>query len=92
MDPHNKHYTGMKPNLKGWCATIRWADKALHSDFLHSVKGEALYSQCADNFADLRQRFESVLARLITWEKGYDKGQWCASGDLTRRVPSGTSK
>ena len=115
LDPHTKHYTGMQPILKGWCATIRWADKALHSDFLHSVKGEALYSQCADNFADLRQRFESVLWRarqvldwpqnkqitlivdrgifgmevfekilaeplvhLITWEKGYDKGQWCA--------------
>jgi len=75
-----------------------------------------IYSQCADNFADLRQRFESVLSRarqvldwpqnkqitlimdrgifgmevfekilaeplvhLITWEKGYDKGQWCVN-------------
>jgi hypothetical protein len=123
LDPHTKHYTGMKPILKGWCATIRWADKALHSDYLHSVKGEAIYCQCADNFADLRQRLWNVLSRarqvldwpqdkvitciidrgvfgmevfekiladpfvhLITWEKGYIKGQWCAkeqSGEFT---------
>ena len=34
LDPHTKHYTGMKPILKGWCPVIRWADKALHSDFV----------------------------------------------------------
>ncbi len=114
LDPHTKHYTGMKPVLKGWCAAIRWADKALHSDFLHTVNGEAVYCQCADNFADLRQRvwgvvsrarhvlgwplekeltlivdrgifglevFEKIVAdpylHLITWEKGYVRGQWC---------------
>ena len=113
LDPHTKHYTGMRPILKGWCAAIRWADKALHSDFLHTVKGEAVYCQCADNFADLRQRLWGVVSRarqvlgwspetaltlvvdrgifarevftkiladpclhLITWEKGYAKGQW----------------
>ena len=123
LDPHTKHYTGMKPILKGWCAALRWADKALHSDFLHAASGEAVYCQCTDNFADLRQRFWEVVSRarqvlgwpqdkiitlivdrgifamevfekivadphlhLITWEKGYTKGHWCAkdqSGEFT---------
>jgi len=70
LDPHTKHYTGMMPILKGWCAAIRWADKALHSDFLHTVKGEALYCQCADNFDDLRQRFWGVVSgarQVLDW-------------------------
>jgi len=113
LDPHTKHYTGQQPLLKGWCPVIRWADKALHSDFVHTQRGEAIYCECTDNFADLRQRlwelvarlrqtlgwsservitlvvdrgvfglevFEKVLAdpslHLITWEKGYQPGQW----------------
>ena len=40
LDPHTKHYTGQQPILKGWCPVIRWADKALHSDFVHSVRQE----------------------------------------------------
>jgi hypothetical protein len=113
LDPHTKHYTGQQPILKGWCPVIRWADKALHSDFVHTQRGEAIYCECTDNFADLRQRvwdlvvhlrqtlewssekvitlvvdrgifglevFEKVLAtaglHLITWEKGYQPGQW----------------
>jgi hypothetical protein len=70
LDPHTKHYTGMMPILKGWCAAIRWADKALHSDFLHTVKGEAVYCQCADNFEDLRQRFWGMVSRarqVLDW-------------------------
>ena len=50
FDPHTKHYTGMAAVLKGWCATLRWADKALHSDFLHSVTGQPLYFECIDNY------------------------------------------
>jgi len=63
LDPHTKHYTGMKPILKGWCPVIRWADKALHSDFLHTRRGEPVYFECADNFADLRERFWGVVER-----------------------------
>ena len=63
LDPHTKHYTGMRPLLKGWCACIRWADKALHSDYLHTVKGEPVYLECADNFADLRERCWGVVSR-----------------------------
>lgn len=113
FDPHTKHYTGQEKVLKGWCAAIRWADKALHSDFVHTVEGAPLYFETTDNFADLRQRFFGVVNRcravlqwprqrvvslvvdraifgrevfdqvladptlhLITWEKGYQPGQW----------------
>jgi len=60
FDPHTKHYTGMAAVLKGWCATLRWADKALHSDFLHSATGQPLYFECTDNYADLRVRLWDV--------------------------------
>ncbi len=113
LDPHTKHYTGQQSILKGWCPAIRWADKALHSDFVHTQRGEAIYWECTDNFADLRQRLWEVVLRLrqtlgwgsdkvitlvvdrgvfglevfgkvladpglhlITWEKGYQPGQW----------------
>jgi hypothetical protein len=29
-DPHTKRYTGMQKLLKGWCPSVRLADKALH--------------------------------------------------------------
>lgn len=63
LDPHTKHYTGMKPILKGWCPVIRWADKALHSDFMHTRLGEPVYFECTDNFADLRERIFGVVQR-----------------------------
>ena len=63
FDPHTKHYTGEQNVLEGWCAAIRWADKALHSDFIHTVSGEPLYFETTDNFADLRQRFFEVVQR-----------------------------
>lgn len=63
LDPHPKHYTGMRPILKGWCPVIRWADKALHSDFIHTVRGEPVYFECTDNFADLRERVWGLIAR-----------------------------
>jgi len=61
FDPHTKHYTGEQNVLEGWCPAIRWADKALHSDFIHTVLGEPLYFETTDNFADLRQRFFEVI-------------------------------
>jgi hypothetical protein len=64
FDPHTKHYTGMQHVLKGWCARIRWADKVLHSDFLHTAAGQPVYLECADNYLDLRERFASLLPRF----------------------------
>ena len=61
FDPHTKHYTGQENVLKGWCAAIRWADKAMHSDFIHTVEGEPLYFETTDNFTDIRQRFFEVV-------------------------------
>ncbi len=61
FDPHTKHYTGEQNVLEGWCPAIRWADKALHSDFIHTLLGEPLYFETTDNFADLRQRFFEVI-------------------------------
>ena len=63
FDPHTKHYTGEQHVLKGWCPQIRFADKVLHSDFIHTVRGEPLYFETTDNFADLRQRFFGVIER-----------------------------
>ncbi|MCI0353480.1 MAG: hypothetical protein L0099_00355, partial [Acidobacteria bacterium] len=70
FDPHTKHYTGQEKVLKGWCAAIRWADKAVHSDFIHTLAGEPLYFETTDNFADLRQRFFAVVKRcreVMAW-------------------------
>ena len=47
FDPHTKHYTGEQNVLEGWCAAIRWADKAVHSDFIHTAAGEPLYFETA---------------------------------------------
>lgn len=66
FDPHTKHYTGLAAVLKGWCPTIRWADKALHSDFLHTATGQPLYFECTDNYADLRTRLWGVIGRART--------------------------
>jgi hypothetical protein len=70
FDPHTKHYTGQENVLKGWCAALRWADKAMHSDFIHTVAGEPLYFETTDNFADLRERFLGVVHRcreVLQW-------------------------
>lgn len=60
-DPHTKHYTGMKKILKGWCSAIRWADKALHCDYIHTGEGMPVYVEYADNYLDLRERFATVI-------------------------------
>ena len=70
FDPHTKHYTGQANVLEGWCPAIRWADKAMHSDFVHTVSGEPLYFETRDNFADLRERFFKVVQRcrqVLQW-------------------------
>jgi Transposase protein len=64
FDPHTKHYTGQENVLKGWCASIRSPDKAMHSDFIHTIRGEPLYFETTDNFADVRERFFAVVKRL----------------------------
>lgn len=63
FDPHTKHYTGEQNVLKGWCPKIRFADKVMHSDFIHTPQGEPIYFETTDNFADLRQRFHGVIER-----------------------------
>lgn len=62
FDPHTKHYTGEQNVLKGWCSKIRFADKILNSDFIHTSAGAPIYFETTDNFADLRQRFFTVTA------------------------------
>ena len=66
LDPHTQHYTGMQPVLKGWCAAIRWADKLVNSDFVHTAQGQPIYFECTDNYDDLRARFAPLIGRLRT--------------------------
>ena len=63
-DPHTAHYTGMQSVLKGWCAAIRWADKLINSDYIHTAQGHPIYFECTDNFDDLRARFLPLVGRL----------------------------
>ena len=63
FDPHSKHYTGEQHVLKGWCPKIRFADKVMHSDFIHTTQGEPIYFETTDNFTDLRERFHGVIER-----------------------------
>lgn len=70
FDPHTKHYTGQAKVLEGWCPRVRGVDKAVHSDFIHTVNGEPLYFETTDNFADLRERFFEVVRRcrqVLQW-------------------------
>ena len=70
FDPHTQHYTGQQNVLEGWCPAIRWADKAMHRDFIHTGEGQPLYFETADNFADLRERFFAVVDRcrkVLEW-------------------------
>jgi hypothetical protein len=63
-DPHTTHYTGTQNILKGWCAAIRWADKLINSDYIHTSLGNPIYFECTDSFADLRGRFFPLIERL----------------------------
>lgn len=69
FDPHTKHYTGLQKILKGWCARIRFADKVLHTDFIHSADGSPVFLGWTDNYEDLRQRF-FVLAEAFRTQVG----------------------
>jgi hypothetical protein len=53
----------MQEVLKGWCPGIGHPDKALHGDFLHTVRGEPLYFEITDNYDDLRERLPGLLKR-----------------------------
>ena len=64
LDPHTKHYTGMQRVLKGWCASIRWADKVMHGDFIHTAQGHPIYFEWVDNYEDLRVRFRPLIERM----------------------------
>jgi hypothetical protein len=66
LDPHTKHYTGMQRVLKGWCASIRWADKVMHGDFIHTAQGHPVYFEWVDNYEDLRVRFLPLIGRMRT--------------------------
>jgi hypothetical protein len=66
LDPHTKHYTGMQRVLKGWCASIRWADKVMHGDFIHTAQGHPIYFEWVDNYEDLRVRFQPLIERMRT--------------------------
>ena len=83
FDPHTKHYTGDQNVLKGWISSIRWADKAMHSDFVHTAAGEPLYFETTDNFEDLRQRFFGVIQRCRSTM------QWPAQRELTWVIDRG---
>lgn len=83
FDPHTKHYTGEQNVLKGWCAKIRWADKILQSDFIHTAGGAPIYFETTDNFEDLRERFFSVIQRARS------RLQWPAERVVTYVVDRG---
>jgi hypothetical protein len=71
-DPHTAHYTGTQNILKGWCASIRWADKLINSDYIHTAQGHPIYFECTDNFDDLRARFFPLIGRLrhsLEWSR-----------------------
>ena len=63
FDPHVKHHTGEQNGLKGWCSKIRFADKILQSDFIHTARGAPIYFETTDNFADLQELFFGVVQR-----------------------------
>lgn len=63
-DPHTKHYTGAKKIFKGWCSNIRFADKIMNMDFIHTSSGFPVYVFDTDNFHDLRERFFKVTVLL----------------------------
>jgi hypothetical protein len=63
-DPHTKHYTGSQHVLKGWCAKIRWADKVMQGDYVHSMQGQPVYLENTDNYEDMRTRFMNLVARF----------------------------
>jgi hypothetical protein len=68
-DPHTKEYTGACKILKGWCGRRHSIGKVLHMDFIHTENGHPCFSQCYDNYYDLRERF------LLTLEQ-FEQLRW----------------
>ncbi|MEN8122959.1 MAG: putative transposase [Bacteroidota bacterium] len=63
-DPHSKHYTGQNKLLKGWCSRLRFAEKVVHMDFIHTPTGQPVYLSHDDNYLDLRERFFDVVKKF----------------------------
>ncbi|MBN1600009.1 MAG: hypothetical protein JW915_00300 [Chitinispirillaceae bacterium] len=63
-DPHTKHNTGMHKLLKGWCSAFRWADKTLHSDFIHTKEGMPVYMYHSDNYQGHGAGAEKILLSI----------------------------
>ena len=63
-DPHSKHYTGAHKLLKGCCSRLRFAEKVLHMDFIHTPAGAPVYLSHDDNYQDLRERFFDVVGKF----------------------------
>ena len=87
FDPHLKHDTGEQNRLKGWCSKIRFADKILPSDFIHTAQSAPIYFETTDNFADLQERFFGVVQRAratLGWPA--DRRSTQASGIFWPRV------
>lgn len=83
LDPHTQHYTGDQAVLKGWCAAIRWADKLINSDYLHTATGQPIYFECGDNYEDLRSRFIPMANRF------HSTLQWSPDQALTYIIDRG---
>jgi len=41
--PVSEHYTGPLKTLKGWCGSNHFADKVLHTDFIHPCAGHPVH-------------------------------------------------
>lgn len=78
FDPHTKQYTGHQNVLKGWCSKLRWADKILNGDYVHTTTGAPIYFENTDSYDDIRERFRGLQQRyrdtfslaeshLLTW-------------------------
>jgi len=81
----------MQNTLNGWCASIRWADKLINSDSIHTAKGHPIYFECTDNYDDLRARFAPLVARLRTINQltsiAPRPTNNCATNSATARFP-----
>lgn len=88
-DPHSKHYTGAHKTLKGWCSLLRFTEKVLHMDFIHTAMGFPVYIHHDDNYYDLRERyFEVVKAFRQRFDPGAVYETSVGGVAVGRRTPS----
>jgi len=71
-DPHTKEYSGACKILKGWCGRRHSIGKVLHMDFIHTEQGHPCFSQCYDNYYDLRERFPLTVEQFEQLRLGAD--------------------